>query len=362
MTKYYFTCLLILVLTSQSQSLATLPDTKFSKRDDQKLISFVQSLIIPHRFVVKRTDRLLRGGSYSSYSGGRSGSWSSGSSGGGSSYNWNRNRYNNNNYSNRRGGGFGRFLGGLAIAAVGLALLGGLLGGGAGLSACLAFLCCGAAGAAAGASGANRFNNNNGYYNASGSQQPGNMFNNHNQTYPQQDFDREVQQAKSDVENSFSPPNQSNVQPYSGQYTTSFIDPTSGTRHNASLCLFFTPDPQRQGFRISGQGSDIDGSTVIEDGFAKYDGRCWWIERAITGDVGLLVLSKGQFNFHQHTFQGTWLANTMLSGPYLSFQAIQTPNQQPNAPQNYSGSIPVVSGVVVPGHNNAPVTVVGKPL
>ena len=101
---------------------------------------------------------------------------------------------------------------------------------------------------------------------------------------------------------------------------------------------------------------------MIEDGFAKYDGRAWWIEKAITGDVGLLVLSKGQFNFHNQSFEGTWLANTMLSGPYLSFQTIQAPNEQPMAPQNNSSSIPVVSGMVVPRQNNAAVTVVGKPV
>lgn len=303
--------------------------------------------------------RFLRGGSYSS--GGRSSySYHSSSGGGGSNYSWNRNRNYNRNGGNYRGGGFGRALGGFAFAVMGLAFLGLLLGGG-GLSACCAALCCGAAGAAVGASaGAGGSNYNRNYYN--GPHQPGYMNSNFN-GFPQQNFDQQVQQAKRDVENSFSTQGQGNAQPFSGQYTTSFIDPESGTRHNASLCLFFTPDPQRQGFRISGQGSDIDGSTIIEDGFAKYDGTCWWIERTITGDVGLLVLSRGRFNFHQNTFEGTWLANSMISGPYLSFSPISMPSQQQSL--NSAGNVPVVTAVAVGSEQhiqNQTVTVVGTPV
>ena len=162
------------------------------------------------------------------------------------------------------------------------------------------------------------------------------------------------------------PPNHANIQPYSGQYTTSFIDPESGVRHNASLCLFFAPDAQRQGYRISGQGSDIDGNTIVEDGFVNYDGTCWWIERTISGDVGLQVLSRGRFNFHQGTFDGNWLANTMLSGQYLSFKALNSPDQQQKQNNITTSNIPVVTGVVVQGNsqpsNSTPVTVVGTTL
>lgn len=306
--------------------------------------------------------RLLRGGSYSS--GGRS-SYSY-NRGGGSSYSYNRNR----NYNRSSGGGLGRAMAGFAFAVMGFAFLGLLLaGGGAGLSACCAALCCGATGAAIGASaGATGSNyNNQNYYN--GPHQPGGgggymQNNNFRGSNPQYDFDQSVEQAKREVENSFSTQNQGGGQPFSGQYTTSFVDPGSGTMHNASLCLFFTPDPQRQGFRITGQGSDIDGSTIIEDGFAKYDGTCWWKERAITGDVGLLVLSRGKFNFFQNTFEGTWLANSMISGPYLSFSSISMPNQQTPTPNNTT-NIPVVTGTVVDGTphtnlKNGPVTVVGS--
>lgn len=300
----------IFLAKSKSEFLLDVPpDIKFlSTHDDTELN------LASDRF---STNRFLRGGSYSR--GGSSSSYSYNR--GGSNYNRNRNSSNYSYNSNRRSGGFGRAFAGLAVAAVGLAFLGIFLGGGAGLSACAAALCCGAAGAAVGASSAAAINNNNtnnnNYHNASASHQPGNMSGNYNQ-YPQPEFNQAVLQAKRDVDNTFTTHNQVNVQPYSGQYTTSFIDPESGSHHNASLCLFFTPDLQKQGFRISGQGSDIDGSTVVEDGFAKCDGTCWWIERAITGDVGLLMLSRGQFNFQQQIFHGTWLANTMLSPPSSS--------------------------------------------
>ncbi len=323
----------------------------------------------PFKVESKNRSRFLRGGSYSR--GGSSSSYSY-NRGGGSSYNWNRNRNRSSSYNNgaRRSGGFGRILGGLAAAAVGLAVLG-MLFGGAGAGLCTA-LCCGATGAAVGATaaaGANRYNNN--YYSASEPHQ--NYMNKNYNGNNQSDFDMCVQQARREVDNAFTSMNQTNCQPYSGQYTTVFVDPESGVHHNASLCIFFTPDPQRQGFRISGQGSDIDGNTVIEDGFAKYDGTTWWIEKTISGDIGLAVLSRGKFNFYQHTFDGTWLANTMLSGPYLSFTATMVQDQQARNIQSGSANVPVVTGVVVQdgysnntqysyGNNGRPVTVMGQAL
>merc|ERR1740124_507495 len=74
---------------------------------------------------------------------------------------------------------------------------------------------------------------------------------------------------------------QTQVQPFSGQYILSFIDPESRVTHNGSISIFFTPDNRGLGFKLNGQGSDIDGSTVIEDGHVNHDGMAWWRERNI---------------------------------------------------------------------------------
>lgn len=111
-------------------------------------------------------------------------------------------------------------------------------------------------------------------------------------------------------------------EPYSGLYSTSYVDRTSGVQHDATMTLHFSRDFRGKGYKISGEGHDIDGQTVIEDGHANFDGTAWWRERTITKDVGLKVLSRGKFDFANRTFYGTWLANTMEHGAYITFQAL----------------------------------------
>jgi len=293
--------------------------------------------------------RLLRGGSYSrggsSYHSGGSSGWSSSSSNRNSNHSHNGNNYNNHSSNGRGMSSVGRFFTGLAIAGVCLLALGMIFGTGTIGALCVPFLCCcGAVGAAAGVAGAAAASSSgsqgNHYVNECSNDQNYRWGSNSNQ------FQNRVQQTKGEVESMSYTTHQQNhdsIQPFSGQYTTSFVDPESGKHHNASISIFFTPDPRGNGYRINGQGSDIDGNTVIEDGFANYDGSAWWIERNITGDLTLEVLSRGTFNFHQHKFEGTWLANTMLGGPYLSFAA----NQMFNSYQSQS-KIPVVVATPVP--------------
>jgi len=292
-----------------------------------------------------KSDRFLRGGSYSR--GGSSSSYHSSSS----SYNHNNSnsRYNNqsSNKNYRRNGSsfMGRFFTGLAIAGIGLLALGMVFGTGSIAACCLPLLCCfGAAGAAAAANASGSGPSGNYYVNQCGDGNPNYCTGGNNNNNDQ--FQNRVQQTKGEVENmgntAYQQNNNSAVQPFSGQYTTSFVDPESGTHHNASISIFFTPDPHGNGYRINGQGGDIDGNTVIEDGFANDDGNAWWIEKNINGDLSLQVLSKGKFNFYQHAFEGTWLANTMLGGPYLSFAAAAATNQTFNNSYQSPSDIPIV--------------------
>jgi len=73
----------------------------------------------------------------------------------------------------------------------------------------------------------------------------------------------------------------------------------------------------------------------------------YWKERTITGDVGLEVLSKGKFNFNTNSFEGTWLASSMISGPYLSFTALQQQQQQQQQQQSQSQTPMMPTATVV---------------
>jgi hypothetical protein len=139
------------------------------------------------------------------------------------------------------------------------------------------------------------------------------------------DFEECSRRAQEEVENWQTSVSQQTTPPYSGEYVTSYVDRISHVQHEASLILNFTPDFQGRGYKLSGEGYGIDGNTVIEDGHANYDGVAWWRERTITKDVGLLVLSRGTFDFARRTFNGTWMASSMKHAAYISFVAVEQP-------------------------------------
>lgn len=306
--------------------------------------------------------RVLRGGSYSRGGGTYN---RGGSSGGNSSYNRNRNRNRNNNRRRNSGGmgTMGKVFAGLALAGLGLALMAmffpafGAASCGMCLPACLAGTCCGLFAASNKLGSANQ---------QADFGEPARQTEHEGEV-----FEDCVARAKFDVENSRGRPPQhlySRAQPYSGQYSTTFVE--AGVTHNATLNLTFTPDLQGNGFKLSGEGRDIDGDTVIEDGHSNFDGTAWWKERNTSGVVGLQVLSRGRFDFQQRTFQGTWMASSMVNGSYISFVAMTqeqprlhqpyastigadypTATVVPGAATAYQTSIPVVSGTVVHSSN-----------
>jgi hypothetical protein len=271
---------------------------------------------------------------------------------------------------------------GLAVAGIGLALLGmlfpalGMAMCGC-LPCCMAGACCGLA--AAGAAGtANNTNSNNQQQYNGGPAQGGANNNKHDQRYrsdPSQGdyyaaesapragsssqeflkFEAAAQRAKQEVESSSTAQKQQPyveplAQPYSGQYSTSYVDRTTGVQHNATLNLSFTPDFYGTGFKLSGEGHDIDGQTAIEDGHVNCDGTAWWREFTISGDVGLKVLSRGKFDFEQKSFNGTWLASTMEHGAYIIFRAAGSGEEAlMMQPQPY---VPIVATA---GNSNIPV-------
>jgi hypothetical protein len=54
----------------------------------------------------------------------------------------------------------------------------------------------------------------------------------------------------------------------------------------------------RQGLTpIQRSGIDSDGCTTTTEGHVNYDGLAWWKDTNKTGDVDMLVLSMGKFDF-----------------------------------------------------------------
>ena len=150
------------------------------------------------------------------------------------------------------------------------------------------------------------------------------------------DFEECSRRAQEEVESMQTSVSQQTAPPHSGEYITSYVDRISHVQHEASLTLNFTPDFHGRGYKLSGEGCDIDGNTVIEDGHVNYDGMAWWRERTIRKDVGLIVLSRGTFDFARRTFNGTWLASSMEHAAYISFVAVEPPpaptSVEPSAP------------------------------
>jgi len=170
-------------------------------------------------------------------------------------------------------------------------------------------------------------------------------------------FDENVQRAKLEIETSrtmhptISPPS---TTPYSGEYITSYVD--GGVAHSATLTIQFTDLHNNTGYKLSGRGKDVDGTTLIEDGHANYDGTVWWRERTVTGDVGLQILSRGKFDFSKSTLDGTWFASSGQGGSYLAFHANwnqQTTHPTPNAPPADETVYPGNEYALFGGENNS---------
>jgi len=214
-------------------------------------------------------------------------------------------------YFSRMGTG-GKLLAGAAVGLLAFGLLGGLFPA-VGIGLCGALCCAASAGAAGVAAGAAA---------TKGTQ---------SKKYPSKGngggilFPERVDEARRQV----IPSGKTNYStPYSGEYTTHYID--NGMTHQAKLKLKF--EDIDYGYKITGNGSDVDGLTRVEEGFANYDGVAWWIEETITGDVGLHILSTGKFDFPDRSFLGSWFANTDESGVYTDFKASGDSGIYPDVP------------------------------
>lgn len=106
-------------------------------------------------------------------------------------------------------------------------------------------------------------------------------------------------------------------QTYGGTFDSRYSD--RGKTLEAELRLRLTNDGSG-GYTIEGEGSDVDGTTKVTDGYISYSGNAWWLEETLSGqDAGLKILSKGTFDFSNNSFSGTWRSSSKYQGKYVSF-------------------------------------------
>lgn len=123
--------------------------------------------------------------------------------------------------------------------------------------------------------------------------------------------------------------------PADGSYAISYTD-------RGKVCsgfAFLTFIDQGNGYDIHGSIKDDDGSSSIMEGFAAYDGTAYWKDRCSEGDVGLTVLSRGQFDYQTGIFTGTWESSAGMFGVYNIFYPVVQ-----NAPQPVEQYPPETSG------------------
>lgn len=106
--------------------------------------------------------------------------------------------------------------------------------------------------------------------------------------------------------------------PKSGIYLAEYSD--RGNVRGSEVYLTFTEVDGR--YQITGKSIDIDGQTVIDEGYVCYNGAvAYWKETYTTGDVGMQVANYGTFNFLNHSMtNGEWTADVGVEGWFNSFK------------------------------------------
>jgi len=119
--------------------------------------------------------------------------------------------------------------------------------------------------------------------------------------------------------------------PKSGIYLAVYSD--RGNVRNAEVYLIFNEVDGR--YQITGKSIDIDGQTVIDEGYVCYNGAItYWKETYTTGDVGMQVANYGHFNFLTNSMtQGEWTADKGVEGWFQSFKFSRPFNQNEPPPE-----------------------------
>jgi len=114
-------------------------------------------------------------------------------------------------------------------------------------------------------------------------------------------------------------------------------------------------------FTDNGRGYELSGTmkhsnSEIIDSIIAYDGKAYWKYVDSNGEFNRLVFVKGDFDFENNTFSGTWTDYNMASGHFTHFQFVhpsdpsaqQGNNNQEEVLAEAEEAVVVVPAVVVP--------------
>jgi len=105
----------------------------------------------------------------------------------------------------------------------------------------------------------------------------------------------------------------------SGVYEISYVN--RGRTHGGKKAQLSFVDNEEDD-AISGEVRDADGMSSIDEGFASYDGKAYWMDRCFRSSsnyIGMSVLNKGTFDFENEKFEGEWNPSSDVNGDYCSF-------------------------------------------
>ena len=135
------------------------------------------------------------------------------------------------------------------------------------------------------------------------------------------DFESRLGNARSDYEGYFASKGSSTEgegSPQSGTYIVTYMD--RGKTCDGEVTLTFKESDNGKGYMITGTSNDDDGHAVIDEGYVSFDGmKAWWKDRSVTGNIGMMVLNEGSFNFKTNTFMGKWVSSLGTEGHFTRF-------------------------------------------
>ena len=106
-----------------------------------------------------------------------------------------------------------------------------------------------------------------------------------------------------------------------------------GSIQDAIATLTFTDNGQ--GYDLTGTMEHSNKKSLIKDSIIAYDGKAYWKCVEFSGKKGITLVSKGDFDFENNNFSGTWRTR-MVDGPYTHFQFLHPITS--SAPAQYSSA------------------------
>jgi hypothetical protein len=96
---------------------------------------------------------------------------------------------------------------------------------------------------------------------------------------------------------------------------------------NIQMNMTFSVHPTLPGLWVitngEGESGPRNNTCLIKEGLVARSGKAYWTTKSINGNVKIIVLSTGTFNFIDCTFTGQWQSSSGSSGSYAYFKLSQ---------------------------------------